>query len=342
MEKHKRGITLIALVITVIVIITIAGATITIGLNNGELFERSDNAVRKWNAKAEEEKLTLSDYMEYFEANPQRLIITPRQVGAKVEFTVDGLETKNIAEATREEKLEVLLTCAIADGAPPDLTIENIKDALGAYNYEELIAMYLEHYEITVSDGAEENDILDAILAAAIAEGAPSNLTRADIKSGIEAEVAEGDERIAEMLEEYEVTYIEETLQIVVTYGDQTISTLNAPFIARQEGTYNIVATTSKGRNAEASIIVDFHGLTPLIIGNFPILYNSNTITTWADLIESEYNTLGLNVNMNNDVYALSEIVGRACYIEREDGLCAKLNQEIDPQYTYRFFERIV
>ncbi len=45
----KRGITLIALVITVIVLLILAGTAISMGINGDGLFSKTDNAVKKWN-----------------------------------------------------------------------------------------------------------------------------------------------------------------------------------------------------------------------------------------------------------------------------------------------------
>ena len=61
MSSHpieKRGITLIALVITIIVLLILAGVSINVVFNQGDLFGKANNAVEKWNNKiAEEENL---------------------------------------------------------------------------------------------------------------------------------------------------------------------------------------------------------------------------------------------------------------------------------------------
>ena len=70
MSKDQKGITLIALVITVIVLLILAGTAVTIALNDGNIFARANEAKTNWNAKvAEENELNgiltnaLNDYL---------------------------------------------------------------------------------------------------------------------------------------------------------------------------------------------------------------------------------------------------------------------------------------
>lgn len=63
----ERGITLIALVITVIVLLILAGAAVSIGLNRDNLFAKANEAKDEWNAKVIEEDNTLSNYWKYLE-----------------------------------------------------------------------------------------------------------------------------------------------------------------------------------------------------------------------------------------------------------------------------------
>ena len=59
MSSHpigKRGITLIALVITIIVLLILAGVAINVTFNQGDLFGKANNVVEKWNNKITEEE----------------------------------------------------------------------------------------------------------------------------------------------------------------------------------------------------------------------------------------------------------------------------------------------
>ncbi len=62
--KKQKGITLIALVITVIVLLILAGTAITVGLSGDGLFERTNSAVEKWNNKVSEEENAVNEVME--------------------------------------------------------------------------------------------------------------------------------------------------------------------------------------------------------------------------------------------------------------------------------------
>ena len=56
MLNAKRGITLVALVITVIVLLILAGTAVSISINSGNIFERANAARTEWNnAVAKEE-----------------------------------------------------------------------------------------------------------------------------------------------------------------------------------------------------------------------------------------------------------------------------------------------
>jgi len=50
MLKNQKGITLVALVITVIVLLILAGTAITLAINGGNLFVKTNQAAQSWNA----------------------------------------------------------------------------------------------------------------------------------------------------------------------------------------------------------------------------------------------------------------------------------------------------
>ncbi len=66
-SENKKGITLIALVITVIVLLILAWVAVTIGTDNEGLFSRSNDAVEKWNHKVENENTIFRSYLDYVE-----------------------------------------------------------------------------------------------------------------------------------------------------------------------------------------------------------------------------------------------------------------------------------
>ena len=70
-KKDKRyaekGITLVALVITVIVLLILAGTTITIAINGGDLFTKTSDTKDMWNNKVDEEENAVNEVITEFE-----------------------------------------------------------------------------------------------------------------------------------------------------------------------------------------------------------------------------------------------------------------------------------
>ena len=64
---YEKGITLIALVITVIVLLILAGAAISIAINGGDLFTKTNTAVESWNEKVQEEETNVQSYINMME-----------------------------------------------------------------------------------------------------------------------------------------------------------------------------------------------------------------------------------------------------------------------------------
>jgi len=63
----ERGITLVALVITVIVLLILAGTAITLAINGGNLFDKTNEAAREWNAAVENEEIEINSYLSELE-----------------------------------------------------------------------------------------------------------------------------------------------------------------------------------------------------------------------------------------------------------------------------------
>ena len=67
--KKQKGITLIALIITIIVLLILAGVALNSIFGQGSLIGNAQNAVDEYNKKVEEEKLALEQLEEYFKNN---------------------------------------------------------------------------------------------------------------------------------------------------------------------------------------------------------------------------------------------------------------------------------
>ena len=68
MFKKERGITLVALVVTIIVLLILAGVTISLALNSNGVFQRSKNAAAAYNAAAVAESNELTNIEEAMDA----------------------------------------------------------------------------------------------------------------------------------------------------------------------------------------------------------------------------------------------------------------------------------
>lgn len=62
MFKKEKGITLIALVITIIVLLILAGVSITAAINGNGLFNRSKKAANVWKNSTAEEDSRINGY----------------------------------------------------------------------------------------------------------------------------------------------------------------------------------------------------------------------------------------------------------------------------------------
>ena len=63
--KEQKGITLVALVITVIVLLILAGTAVTIAINGGDIFGKANTARTEWNDAVTTENATLTNAMNY-------------------------------------------------------------------------------------------------------------------------------------------------------------------------------------------------------------------------------------------------------------------------------------
>lgn len=61
MLKKEKGITLVALVVTIIILLILAGVTITIALSDNGLFQKSKKAVNTWKDAERNEVEVMND-----------------------------------------------------------------------------------------------------------------------------------------------------------------------------------------------------------------------------------------------------------------------------------------
>ena len=74
-KKSSKGITLISLVITVIIMLILAGVTITLSIDTGGLFSKVNDAATSWNAAVKEEENEINKYLGIIDTYNEKAII---------------------------------------------------------------------------------------------------------------------------------------------------------------------------------------------------------------------------------------------------------------------------
>lgn len=67
MFKEERGITLVALVVTIIVLLILAGVTITLALGSNGVIGRAQQASNAWSEASKAENLALDEGQKHME-----------------------------------------------------------------------------------------------------------------------------------------------------------------------------------------------------------------------------------------------------------------------------------
>ena len=63
--REEKGITLVALVVTIIVLLILAGVTITLALSQNGIIQRAKDAGESWNQGVANETNAMSNFTEY-------------------------------------------------------------------------------------------------------------------------------------------------------------------------------------------------------------------------------------------------------------------------------------
>ena len=144
MLEKKNGITLIALVITIIVMLILAGVTISALIGQDNVIENSESVVGKYNNKVIEEQEQLNEVIEYIKndgkveetgisisAIPDTTGVTKKVVVTVVGYAEEGIkrltstigDNKTYGEGTKE----IVETCEITENGIYVFTIEDNK-----------------------------------------------------------------------------------------------------------------------------------------------------------------------------------------------------------------------
>ena len=68
MFKKENGITLVALVVTIIVLLILAGVAISLTIGNNGLFTRAQNAANTWRAAESNEAQTMNSAVDQYDS----------------------------------------------------------------------------------------------------------------------------------------------------------------------------------------------------------------------------------------------------------------------------------
>ena len=74
MFKKERGITLVALVVTIIVLLILAGVAISLTIGNNGLFQRTQNAANTWRNAETNEQHTMNEFDSDFDSVYDRYV----------------------------------------------------------------------------------------------------------------------------------------------------------------------------------------------------------------------------------------------------------------------------
>ena len=80
MFKKENGITLVALVVTIIVLLILAGVAISLTIGNNGLFNRAQNAANTWRAAERNEAQTMNTAVDKYDEIYNQYFGTPAAV----------------------------------------------------------------------------------------------------------------------------------------------------------------------------------------------------------------------------------------------------------------------
>ena len=93
MKKEEKGITLVALVVTIIVLLILAGIAISLTIGNNGLFGRAQNAADTWRRAEVNEQKEMSNFEELYDETTNNLgLNSSNEENQLIYFTLDGHE----------------------------------------------------------------------------------------------------------------------------------------------------------------------------------------------------------------------------------------------------------
>ena len=140
--RLNKGITLIALIITVVILLILAGTAISISLNSDNLFSKSQNAVEQWNEKVGDEDSLITTLNRYVNGEFEIIAVGHREkadVFGEMGIQYISMDISNEADFEKLPKDDVYAVVDLAavipaymDGYHPEKYLSSI--IMGTYN----------------------------------------------------------------------------------------------------------------------------------------------------------------------------------------------------------------
>ena len=134
----QNGITLISLVITIVIMLILAGVAVSISVGDGSVTQHAQNATEKWNAKVEEEETKINEALgwlpgslpEGWDSSKVADVVTEtsthRKAPIPVGYTKSGITSDINPESPEDTIAGGLVIYQIPEGATVDWTASTI------------------------------------------------------------------------------------------------------------------------------------------------------------------------------------------------------------------------
>ena len=167
-SKTNKGITLIALIITVIVLLILAGTAISIAVNGESLFGKANDAKTSWNSKVSQEETTINQNLALLDqllpSTPAGLTIpTGIEPGDTVTWTPSGTYEWNKDYYSDDDTVTKMLYAGTAATTATATTSTNWSDSTTAIN------MTISSWKVLSVDAA--NNVVKLVPSAPTASG---------------------------------------------------------------------------------------------------------------------------------------------------------------------------
>ena len=293
--KSKRGITLIALIITIIVMLILVGVTVNIALN-GNLFNKAKDAAEGTQKAIEKEELisfALSEYdVDTLSVNKEALETLVTSNG----YTIDEnktSESKLVVTGKSKTLWQIILKTAevepYSDGNDEETDLEYLKRILETKTNDQLVETGIKtkewdskdeeyYYEWSASSGIVEDDFYNNICF----------ITYKGVKYNV---YYDSNEETIIRVDNYNLPYggfiieLDATGVIIVGYKGEEVQELVIPDTLEVEGvTYNVykISGDFNGHMHECETIVIGKNITEIEDGAFLELHALKTIVNKA------------------------------------------------------------